>query len=245
MMKRAQAMMRRANIQIVSIPKRRGRQRGDWPPLGLSTSDREGTTEAERDRVAREAGKATLLLSKAKQGQRTLLERLARDAGEDGIKFPTVGILERFLAATAKLDAKAAAALPDDQVAALWREVGGTSPGQPQRVPIPHEALMRLRSKGKPGAFELDTITDAQTPPEERERIAQDAHVGRIILEKATSTQRSVLERFVKCAGERGLRFAFVAQLARFLGAVHSLQPKVAAKLSDDDLAALWRDANR
>ena len=98
-----------------------GPPRGERPRLGALPADHFGTSPEEHDRIAREAGRTSLLAGQASLAQARLLERLANAAPGGRLRFPYVATLERFLAATNSLDIAATAALSDEQVVALWR----------------------------------------------------------------------------------------------------------------------------
>jgi hypothetical protein len=230
-------------LQIVNLPKR---WQGKKPPLGLATVGHEDVDDEERERIAAEGGKGALLISKATPAQTLLLERLARAAWANGLRFQSVDILERFLTSSGKLDAKAAAALSDADVAALWRDAGGRAPGEPQESPTEGEPnlRMRLRAKwGKTPPLEIDIVEYGERPPDMDDLIAQDAHIGRILISKASPAQVLLLERLTRAAGDDGLRFPLASILARFLAATRTLDVRSAAKVTDEDLTALWRDA--
>ena len=91
-----------------------------WRPIvGVIPGRQFGASAQERDRVAQEAAQAAVLISAAALPQARLLERLARSAPGNELEFPSVSVLERFLVAT---QAPGAAALPDAELAAVWRD---------------------------------------------------------------------------------------------------------------------------
>lgn len=94
----------------------------DRPRLGVGPTDVFGTTKREHLRIAREAADAALLVTNATPAQARLLQRLAAAYPSNGVCFPFVATLERFLAATASLDEAAGNALDEAAVARLWRE---------------------------------------------------------------------------------------------------------------------------
>jgi hypothetical protein len=99
-----------------------GPPRGERPRLGVMPADHFGTSPEEHDRIAREAGRASLLVGQASLAQAQLLQRLANAATGGRVRVPFVATLERFLAVTSSLDIAAAAALSDEEIAALWRD---------------------------------------------------------------------------------------------------------------------------
>jgi hypothetical protein len=90
--------------------------------LGVGPTDVFGTSKQEHARIAREAAAAAALVSEATPAQARLLQRLAAAYPSNGVCFPFVGTLERFLAATAALDEPAGAALDEAAIARLWRQ---------------------------------------------------------------------------------------------------------------------------
>src|SRR5262252_5191486 len=94
----------------------------DRPPLGVSPTDVFGTPIRERQRIVREAADAAALISRATATQALLLRRLAAAYPSNGVCFPFVATLERFLAATAALDQAAGDALDEAAIARLWRD---------------------------------------------------------------------------------------------------------------------------
>jgi hypothetical protein len=94
----------------------------DRPRLGVGPTDVFGTSKTEHVRIAREAADAALLVSQATAAQARLLRRLVAAYPSNGVCFPFVGTLQRFLAATASLDDDAGAGLDEAAIARLWRE---------------------------------------------------------------------------------------------------------------------------
>jgi hypothetical protein len=94
----------------------------DRPRLGVGPTDVFGTPIRERQRIAREAADAALLVTNATPAQSRLLQRLAAAYPTNGVCFPFVATLQRFLAATASVDDAAAATLDEAAIARLWRE---------------------------------------------------------------------------------------------------------------------------
>ncbi|HMF43563.1 MAG TPA: hypothetical protein VKQ32_22975 [Polyangia bacterium] len=92
------------------------------PRLGVTPTDFFGTSKREHTRITREAADAAALVTNATPAQARLLQRLAAAYPSNGVCFPFVATLERFLAATASLDEAAGAALDEAAVARLWRE---------------------------------------------------------------------------------------------------------------------------
>jgi hypothetical protein len=90
--------------------------------LGVSPTDVSGTSQQEHARIAREAADAATLVSQATPAQARLLRRLAAAYPSNGVCFPFVATLERFLTATASLDEAAGARLDEAAIARLWRE---------------------------------------------------------------------------------------------------------------------------
>ena len=101
---------------------RNDRSRAEGPRLGVAPTDVFGTPKREHHRIAREAAEAALLVTNATPAQARLLQRLAAAYPSNGVCFPFVATLERFLAATASLDEGAGAALDEAAIARLWRE---------------------------------------------------------------------------------------------------------------------------
>jgi hypothetical protein len=106
-------------IRVVKIP---SRMEGKMAHLGVGPVDYRETSEAEHDRIAREASEAGVLIRprRATPVQWALLERLANASPDRKLKFPFVGTLKRFLLATKPLDAAAADSLSDEELLALW-----------------------------------------------------------------------------------------------------------------------------
>jgi hypothetical protein len=90
--------------------------------LGVGPTDVLGTSKQEHARISREAAAAAALVSEATPAQARLLQRLAAAYPSNGVCFPFVATLERFLAATAALDETAGAALDEAAIARLWRQ---------------------------------------------------------------------------------------------------------------------------
>jgi hypothetical protein len=108
-------------IHRIELPER---LRGKLPPLAVRTTGHFRCAPEELDRIARETSRASLLVEEATEAQVLLLLRLAAAAPDAQLRFPLVATLDRFLAATAALDANAAQAVSDDALAALWRDAG-------------------------------------------------------------------------------------------------------------------------
>jgi hypothetical protein len=85
------------------------------------------TPARERDRLDLEAGRAALLVAEASPEQSRMLEQLATRSAGGILRFRSVAIAERFLAATATATASAGGGLTDDEVLAAWEEAGGGS----------------------------------------------------------------------------------------------------------------------
>ena len=230
-------MARRAKLKLVMMDKPEAKA----PGVGIMTVGAQEVDDAERDRIGAEAPKAALLVSKAKRGQQVLLERLARAAGPRGVQFLLGSTLEAFLAATKSLDAKAAAALSDAQLAALWREA---ERGERELRSAPGEPELRMVLT-KTGSVTFEVVGRSGRAPTVPDRIAQEAHIAGVLISKASPAQVALVERVARAVGDAGVRFPFVSMLAKFLAATRKLDPKAAAKLSDDQVAALWRDATR
>jgi len=98
------------------------RSTADAPKLGVAPTDIFGTSKREHARITREAADAATLVSNATPAQARLLLRLANAYPSNGVCFPFVATLERFLAATASIDDAGGAALDEAAVARLWRE---------------------------------------------------------------------------------------------------------------------------
>jgi hypothetical protein len=96
--------------------------RANAPALGVDPTDVFGTPIRERERITREAADAAALVAGATPAQVSLLRRLAAAYPSNGVCFPFVATLERFLAATTALDEAAGAALDEAGIARLWRE---------------------------------------------------------------------------------------------------------------------------
>ena len=111
---------RRAAIEIVDATPP-GRPPGERPWLGVSPAELFGTSPGEQNRIAREAALASKLVGEASPAQAELMARLVRAAPEGRLRFPSVGQLKRFLAATAPHDA-GAAGISDQDLTALWRD---------------------------------------------------------------------------------------------------------------------------
>lgn len=79
------------------------------------------TPARERDRVDREAGRAALLVADASAEQARMLGQLAAQSVNGELRFPSVEILEGFLAATASVENP----LTDVEVIAAWQDAGG------------------------------------------------------------------------------------------------------------------------
>jgi hypothetical protein len=90
--------------------------------LGVGPADVFGTSKQEHARITREAAAAAALVSDATPAQARLLQRLAAAYPSNGVCFPFVATLERFLAATAALDEAAGSALDEAAIARLWRQ---------------------------------------------------------------------------------------------------------------------------
>jgi hypothetical protein len=96
---------------------------GGLPRLAVSPEADLQTAPKERDRVDREAGRASLLITEASAEQLRMLAQLAAQSADGKLRFRSVEILQRFLAATAS----AVDSLSDDQVIAAWQDAGGRS----------------------------------------------------------------------------------------------------------------------
>jgi hypothetical protein len=238
-------MARRASHKLTTIKLPEG-LKGRVPPLSLSSVGHEDVDDSERDRIGSEGSKGAWLITKARPAQQQLLERLARAAGDRGVRFRSIAVLESFLAATRSMDAKAAKALSDDQLAKLWRdaetseptEVGAATPEPQLRVQLAKGA------KAKQPTLAVEVVGRTKPAPAIPDRAAQEAHIGGVLLAKAKPAQSSLLERLVRNAGADGLHFPVLSVLTRFLAATRTLTVKAATTLSDEELAKLWHDAS-
>jgi hypothetical protein len=108
-----------------------------------------------------------------------------------------------------------------------------------QDASMTKQAVIRVRVAGPPvGRRPRIAIGPADhfgISPEEHDRIAD-------LVGKASLTQAQLSEPLVKMALAQELRVPFVATLERFLAATRDVD---AGTVSDDELAALWRDAER
>jgi len=112
-------MEKRGNLVIVDAGGLEG------PPVGLGPEVPLGALPQEKERVAREAGRAAALLAEATPVQLHLLHRLARAAPGRKLRFPAVATLEDFLNATG--EEPDADALPDEEVQELWDEIAAST----------------------------------------------------------------------------------------------------------------------
>jgi hypothetical protein len=108
---------------------RSDRSTADGPRLGVAPTDVFGTSKREHARITREAADAATLVTNATPAQARLLQRLAAAYPSNGVCFPFVATLERFLAATASLDEVAGAALDEAAVVPACSALGCGPPG--------------------------------------------------------------------------------------------------------------------
>jgi hypothetical protein len=111
-------------MRVCQIPER---MEGKMPHLGVGPADYfgiESALDGEKDRVAREASLAGVLLGSKHSTpvQWAILERLVALSPDQKLKFPYVGTLKRFLTLTRTMDVEAANALGDDALRALWAD---------------------------------------------------------------------------------------------------------------------------
>jgi hypothetical protein len=116
-------MEKRANLVIVDAGERSTSR--DGLPLGLGPEVPVGAPHQEKERVAREAGRAEVLLEEATPVQLRLLQRLARAAPGRKLRFPSIATLEDFLSTTA--EEADADALPDEEVQELWNDIAAST----------------------------------------------------------------------------------------------------------------------
>jgi hypothetical protein len=231
-------MARRALLRLLAfdLPPR---WQGKAPAVGTSSLGAEEVDENERARIGVEAARGKVLINKAKRHQQHLLERLARAAGPRGVRFFLLSTLEKFLAATKSLDAKAAATLSHDELAELWRTAEA---GEEELRNAPPEPELRM-CLSKPSSLIIEVVGRRGRAAKVPDRIAQEAHVGGVLISKASPAQVALLERVARAGGDAGAQFPFVSMLAQFLAATRTFNPRAAAKLSDQAVATLWRQA--
>lgn len=236
-------MARRASLQLgaFEVPER---WKGKVPAVGLASVGAAEVDDAERDRIGAEVSKGNQLIAKAKRSQQQLLERLARAAGPRGARFLLLSTLERFLATTKSLDAKKAAALSDAELGELWHKAEAVEATLRSAPPEP-EVRMSLTgaARGTAPSLTFEVVGRVGPEPTIPDRIAQEAHIAAVLISKASPAQVALVERVARAAGDAGVQFPFVTMLAKFLAATRTLDEKAAAKLSDDEVARLWRDA--
>lgn len=235
--------MRRAShsLRFITLPPRLV---GKAPPLTIQPVRFGDVDPPEQKRIEREARKAYDLITKATQAQQNLLVRLAKPAGEDGIRFRSIKRLEAFLKDTRAFSDDAVKQLSDEKLDALWREAETHEPASLRDAPPEPELHLHdtTRGAGKP-KLAVDVVGRVGPEPRTPDRVAVDAHVAGVLLDKASATQTSLIERLVRVAGPQGLRFAVVTTLAKFMAATRELTPEAAAKLSDEELAKIWHGA--
>jgi len=122
-------MEKRANLVIVDAGERTAPAGREGPRIGLGPEVPLGAPHQEKERVAREAGRAEVLLAEATPVQLRLLQRLTRAAPGRKLRFPSIATLEDFLNATA--EEPDADALPDEEVQELWDEIAAST-SEPQ-----------------------------------------------------------------------------------------------------------------
>jgi hypothetical protein len=79
---------------------------------------------------------------------------------------------------------------------------------------------------------------------EERDRLATEATRAVVLVAEGGDTQARLLERVARASPDGQLRFSYAATLERFMAVTAGLDDASAAALSDDELVALWRDAD-
>lgn len=226
-------MARRAKLHLFVLDpplRSHGKSRG----VGVTSVEYEEVDDAERERIGAEAPKAAQLVAKASRGQQLLLERLARAAGPRGVRFLLRSTLETFLATTMSVDAKSAAALSDAELATLWRDA---ERGEEELRKIPPEPELRMFLAPE---LTVEVVGRRGPTPTIPDAIERDANGSRWLISKASPAQISLLERVSRGPG---VQFPFASMLAKFLAATRTLDEKAAAKLSDAQVAELWRTA--
>ncbi|HEY5951372.1 MAG TPA: hypothetical protein VIV40_38025 [Kofleriaceae bacterium] len=237
-------MPRRAShrLKLVTLPPQLV---GEAPPIVLDSVGFGDVDRPEQDRIDREGEKGNRLIDKAKPAQLHLLERLAASAGDQGVRFRSIAVLEAFLSATRALTITAAKALADDKLAALWRDAEAKTPAKLRDAAPEPELLLHFASSGKAKQkLALEVVGRVGPAPKVPDRVAQEAQIGSFMIGKASLAQSALLERLVRAAGPDGLRFAVVSTLAKFFAVTRTLTPSAAAKLSDDQIAKLWQEAS-
>lgn len=118
-------MEKRARLVIVDAGARKLPDGQEGPSLGLAPEVPLDAPPREKERIARETGRAETLLDEAAPAQLRLLQRLSRAAPGRRLRFPSVVTLEDFLEATT--DEPDPDALPDDEVQGLWDEIAAST----------------------------------------------------------------------------------------------------------------------
>jgi hypothetical protein len=98
-------------------------------------------------------------------------------------------------------------------------------------IPLP-------RSRQPP--LSLSVADDAGQPEAEVLRVTEEAARGSILLAKASTAQRQLIDRLARSLENDRIRFKHVSTLQHFLTATRTLD---AAALGDRALARLWREA--
>jgi len=120
------ASFKRAHLLIVDDTPP-GHPADEAPLLALDVDMPLDASELEEQRIAREIGGADRLLEQASAAQLRLLQRLARAAPEQQLRFSGIETLKHFLEATAATKA----AMADTELARLWKKVAAptSAPG--------------------------------------------------------------------------------------------------------------------
>src|SRR4051794_36038148 len=96
------------------------------------------------------------------------------------------------------------------------------------------------RFEGKMSPLVLSAAGYRDVDDAERERIWREVQTGQQLIKKAKRPQQLLLDRLVRAAGPRGLRFRLLSTLEQFLAATKSVDAKRASTPSDAELAKLW-----
>lgn len=236
-------MPRRASLQlgVFDVPER---WQGKVAVVGVASIGADEVDDAERDRIGAEVAKGNQLIAKARRSQQELLERLARAAGSRGLRFLLLSTLEHFLAATRSLDAKNGGALSDVELTELWRNAEA---GEAVLRSAPPEPELRMSlakpARGTTPSLTFEVLGGSGSDANAQEWIAQEAHVASVLIAKASPAQVALVERVARAAGDAGVQFPLATMLAKFLAATRTLDENAAAKLSDTEVARLWREA--
>lgn len=176
-------MEKRANLVIVDAGERKAASDRKGPPIGLGPEVPLGAPPQEKERVAREAGRAEVLLEAATPVQLRLLQRLARAVPGRKLRFPSIATLEDFLNATA--EEPDAEALPDEEVQELWDEIAAST-SEPQDYELEGEPAIdygggRIRMGTRDGVPFEEPIEEKRRAPKTYEDcivIAQQRGAG-------------------------------------------------------------------